>query len=170
MFDYYETTQQAADRIKELIERISPPSGDAYERVMRALHVFERTDWNPYAFGEAVSRCAPGLAVNEDDRLFYAGQPQPAEVRLTEIRLALEWYQYQVGPSEREVSDSVSPRLFSTEKAAEYLGIKMPLMKYHIHKSKRLKGQKVGNSLVFTQDELDQFKKIERKPGRPVRS
>ncbi|MBN1430461.1 MAG: hypothetical protein JXB07_18975 [Anaerolineae bacterium] len=169
MYDQFDNTQQVADRLKELIGMISQPSGDAYERTMRSLHVFERTGWNLYAFGDAVSRCAPGLAVNEDGQFYYAGQQLP-EVTLTEIRLALEWYQHEVGPSEQEVSSSTSPRLFSTEKAAEYLGLKMPLMKYHIHKSKRLKGQKVGHSLVFTQNELDQFKATERKPGRPVKS
>lgn len=57
--------------------------------------------------------------------------------------------------------------LFSTTEAAEYLGLSVPAVKYHIHKAKDLKGQLVGNSLVFTKDQLDQFKLVRRPQGRP---
>jgi hypothetical protein len=57
--------------------------------------------------------------------------------------------------------------LFSTTEAAKYLGLKIPAMKYHIFVAKNLTGQKLGNSLVFTKDQLDQFKLVRRPQGRP---
>lgn len=62
-------------------------------------------------------------------------------------------------------------KLFSTSEAAKYLGVKLITMKKYAHGDKRrppvLKGTKVGNSLVFTQEELDAFKAKRRGRGRP---
>lgn len=58
-------------------------------------------------------------------------------------------------------------KLYSTTEAAEYLDKTVASLKYHIHVAKTLKGQLVGHSLVFTQEELDRFKRNERPPGRP---
>ena len=57
--------------------------------------------------------------------------------------------------------------LYSTREAAQYLGISFHTMKYYIHYAKTLKGQKVGSSLVFTKDQLDQFQATKRPVGRP---
>jgi hypothetical protein len=56
-------------------------------------------------------------------------------------------------------------KLFSVREAAEYLGLKPETVRYHIYYSGYLKGQKVGNVLVFTQDELDHFKQTVPRPG-----
>lgn len=55
--------------------------------------------------------------------------------------------------------------LFSVREAAEYLGLKPETIKYHLYTSGYLKGQKVGNSIVFTQGELDAFSENKPKPG-----
>lgn len=60
-------------------------------------------------------------------------------------------------------------RLFSLKEAAEYLGLKPETVRYHVYHSGYLKGQKVGHSLVFTQDELDRFKQSVPRPGRKRR-
>lgn len=56
---------------------------------------------------------------------------------------------------------------FSTRDAAEYLGIAFETMKYHVHKAKNIQGQKIGNSLMFTREQLDKFKANRRPQGRP---
>lgn len=58
---------------------------------------------------------------------------------------------------------------YSTAEAAEYLGLSLSALKYHIHVAKNLTGHLVGNSLVFTQEELDEFKRNKRPQGRPKR-
>jgi hypothetical protein len=56
---------------------------------------------------------------------------------------------------------------FSTREAADYLGISFNTMKYHIHYAKNIKGEKKGNSLIFTRGQLDEFKVARRSPGKP---
>jgi len=57
---------------------------------------------------------------------------------------------------------------FSTTEAAKYLGISLGQMKYYIHKVKEIRPELIGNSLVFTRIQLDEFKPglTDRKPGR----
>jgi len=56
-------------------------------------------------------------------------------------------------------------KLFSTKEAAEYLGLHIQTLKHHIYKVGDLRGRLLGKSLVFTQEELDQFKQVKRPPG-----
>lgn len=56
---------------------------------------------------------------------------------------------------------------YSTADAAEYLGIKVPSVKYHVRKG-HLVPIMMGHSWLFMKDELDRFASIPRKTGRPV--
>jgi len=59
-------------------------------------------------------------------------------------------------------------KLFSTTKAAEYVGLSLSAFKYHIHIAKTIEPfQKIGHSLAFTQDQLDEFQANRRPQGRP---
>ena len=59
-------------------------------------------------------------------------------------------------------------RLFSTAEAAEYLGLKVETVKYHLYQSGHLKADIVlGRTLGFYQSTLDQFKATVPPPGRP---
>lgn len=58
-------------------------------------------------------------------------------------------------------------QVFSTREAAEYLGVTFNTMKYYIHYAKTITGKKMGNSLMFTKDQLDEFRANKRPPGRP---
>lgn len=60
-------------------------------------------------------------------------------------------------------------KLYGTNEAAKYVGLTVPAFKYHIYND-NVEGQMIGNSLVFTQDELDRFKKEKRGPGRPPKN
>jgi hypothetical protein len=60
-------------------------------------------------------------------------------------------------------------KLYSTQEAADYVGLSLQAMKYHVYIAKNITGQLVGNSRVFTQDELDQFKAEKRPQGRPTK-
>ena len=61
----------------------------------------------------------------------------------------------------------MNSKLYGIHGAAKYLGISVAALKYHIHTSKTIAPARIGHSLVFTQDQLDQFKSNRRKPGRP---
>ncbi len=55
--------------------------------------------------------------------------------------------------------------LFTVKQAADYLRIKPEGVRYHIYESKLLKGQMIGNTIVFTKEELDQFQATRPKRG-----
>jgi len=59
--------------------------------------------------------------------------------------------------------------LFSTAQAAEYLGLTVEAIKYHLRRG-HLKPQKVGNSHVYTKLELSRFQRTRRPRGRPFGS
>ena len=56
--------------------------------------------------------------------------------------------------------------LFSTKEAADKLGMTIRGVWYHIHRG-HLIPTKVGKTLVFTQDQLEQFRLTRRPAGRP---
>jgi len=59
-------------------------------------------------------------------------------------------------------------KLYGTAEAAEYVGLSLSAFKYHIHIAKTIKPfQKIGHSLAFTQDQLDEFQIARRPQGRP---
>ena len=59
-------------------------------------------------------------------------------------------------------------RLFSTAEAAEYLGLKVETVKYHLYQSGHLKADVVlGRTLGFYQSTLDAFRESVPRPGRP---
>ena len=58
-------------------------------------------------------------------------------------------------------------QFFSTNEAAEYLDLVPATLRYHIYQAKDLTGQILGNSLLFTREQLDEFKANKRPPGRP---
>lgn len=56
--------------------------------------------------------------------------------------------------------------IYSTQDAADYLGLGVPALKYHIYTSKNIRGQLVGHTLMFVREELDRFLSVRRGPGR----
>lgn len=58
-------------------------------------------------------------------------------------------------------------KLYSTAEAANYLGISVSALKYHIYFAEDIAGQLVGRTLVFTEDELEKFNNTRRPQGRP---
>lgn len=63
-------------------------------------------------------------------------------------------------------------QLFDTKRAADYLGVTVRTMKKYIYtlepEDRRLRGTLLGNSLVFTQQQLDDFReRHSTAPGRP---
>ena len=57
--------------------------------------------------------------------------------------------------------------LFSTEQAAQYLGLSISALKYHIYETGDIKPQKFGHSFIFTKEQLDLFNSTRRPQGRP---
>lgn len=60
----------------------------------------------------------------------------------------------------------MTDKLYSVADAAKYLGLSRQGVKWHVYQTRLLRGQLLGKTLVFTQDELDHFKTLDIKPGR----
>lgn len=62
----------------------------------------------------------------------------------------------------------MTDELLSTNEAAEFLGLSVATVKYHIYTSKQLvPDAKIGKTLVFRRSTLEAFQKTKRGPGRP---
>ncbi len=58
--------------------------------------------------------------------------------------------------------------LFDVTQAAAYLGVKRETIKYHLYVTKDLKAShKFQNLVVFTKQDLDEFREIKRPAHRP---
>lgn len=57
--------------------------------------------------------------------------------------------------------------IYTTAEAARYLGISQATVKYHVHVAGNLRPHRLGNSLFFTQAQLDEFQASRRPVGRP---
>ena len=58
-------------------------------------------------------------------------------------------------------------QFFSTKEAAEYLNLGVRSIYYHLYRAKDLRSELIGNSLMFTREELDRFHSNKRPSGRP---
>jgi hypothetical protein len=59
-------------------------------------------------------------------------------------------------------------QLYGVKEAAEYCGLVVRTIKYHIYESSELQADAlIGHSLVFTQETLDEFLARRRPVGRP---
>lgn len=152
-------TQAIADMLKTQIER-SATDADRSAAV-RVLQRFERASWTPQAFEDAAAS-APGDFTFEGGRLVY----KPSDNSASEIAAVLEKYLELVAPIEPIVALS---DLFTTQQAAEYLGMSIGGVKKNVHTTKRLRpARNMGRSLMFTKAELDRFQREEKHTTGPT--
>jgi excisionase family DNA binding protein len=59
--------------------------------------------------------------------------------------------------------------VYTVKQAADYLGMTVDGIKYHLYKSGYLVGKTVGRDVLFTREELDRFKATAPKPGRKAK-
>jgi len=59
--------------------------------------------------------------------------------------------------------------LMGTNEAAEYLGMSVPALKYHVRQG-NVTPVRIGKTLVYRRSELDEFAENRRRPGRPSKN
>jgi hypothetical protein len=150
-------TQAVADMLKTQIERSAPDADRA--AAVGALQRFERASWTPRAFEDAAAS-APGDFSFIDGMLYY----KPSDNSASEIAAVLNRYLDLIAPSEPVVNVS---DLFTTQQAADFLGMSVAGVKKNVHTTKRLRpARSMGRSLMFTRQELERFQREEsHKPG-----
>ncbi len=55
------------------------------------------------------------------------------------------------------------------DQAAEYCGLTVAALKYHLYVAKDLQGRLIGHSYIFEKEQLDAFLANKRAPGRPAK-
>ncbi len=138
--------QNTADALKRMVlDNLNQFRAAAMEAVSR----FERVDWHPRAFEDAITQT--GLPFEFDDTLIYADQA-PTKAVLT----LLDKYFQLIQP-------------YTTKQAAAYLGMSEKRgKKSRLMKTETLQGRLLNPRLrVFDKSELDDYLENRRPVGRP---
>ena len=65
-------------------------------------------------------------------------------------------------------NSDIMGQVLTTREAAAYLGLAVPSLKHHVYIAKDLTPDRVvSGRLLFTRDNLDEFRKRKRPGGRP---
>ena len=150
MFDPFTNTQPVADLFKAFIDKTP---GTERRLALQAVSRFETCAWHPRVMKQAVAEITPDVISITNGELTVTG-----EKGLAAARHVLETYADLI---------TGATALFSTDEAAEYLGIKPVTLRYHIYEAGNIEGARVGNSFVFTRRQLWEFERRRRKQGRP---
>lgn len=157
--------QNYADVLKSFIgPHTNPVKGKEEENRELRKHLygliqrFEGAEWQPEVFDWALEMIAPA-SFDFEAKTFNSGGGR--RMVLAAVEDVLNHYLRLVDPQNQ---------LFSTQEAAKLLDMTVDGIKYHVHRSKQLKGQRFGNSLVFTREELEQFQQQRKPAGRPAGS
>lgn len=175
MFDQVTNKQNLADSIKAILESAAPiarglkardgrHSAGISRHVRRAyelLQRFERADWIPGVFEEALRNQSQGKLqpVQGGWLLTWTGDIAADAVIIPTV-LADVLNEYLIRVSPPDVMDSQDARI--------YLGMSETNFKKHVYRAGNLTGTSTKRGLVFTREELDEFKANRRKAGRPA--
>lgn len=153
MFEQFTTAIPLAELFKKLVYDDNRRLGRRH--ILDRIADFESADWQP----QALSEVWDSRFTFDGDTIDYEG-----ENLFDDLVFLLTAYLKALG---KETGGVSSKRVFSTKEAANYLGVSIRTMKYHIHTGKNLHGTLIGHSLIFTQEELDAFQRNRRDRGRP---
>lgn len=167
MFKHIVNQQGIADSLKYLT-RLDNQARDAQPAARALIQQFERWHWQPQVFEQALIAAAPGrFDFDADAECFTAyrgagGANSAAEA----VARVLRRYADLLGEAHL-LTVEAEPQIFDTEGAADYLGLSLEGIKRYIHRTKTLKGTLHGGALIFTRQQLDDFKATMKQAGRP---
>ena len=165
MFDIH-NTQTVADRLKALLYRFNatPQQRKANRAVFDTLHKFERAGWHAPAFQRALDTIGGFAVTYQDKRLTIDHAPKDETVDA--IHALLNEYLELISFRDDPMFAPPQAR-YTIEEAARYLGISERSIKHHVHVSKKLESEVIHQVMFFTREQLDAFKALDIKAGRP---
>jgi len=180
MFDNI-NQQNIADMFKAYLQRTPKP--DDRRQAIETLQQFEASPWYPQVFDKAANEIALGKMKVETKGIVYDGTDGEARKAMNAIvNRYLELIVEGLPPTARS---KTLEGLFTTDEAMKYVSEAVSrsgkelsprqVRRYIMAKEgKKLQGRKVGNSLIFSQEILDEFVQwylsAEIKPGPKVGS
>jgi excisionase family DNA binding protein len=154
MIEDMHNTQTMADIFKgAILDDTSPKK--ARLGALNAIKQLERCGWHGPAMKAALAEAGVGFdnGSNTITRL-----ENGADSITKAISIYLESIGYTFDPFEG---------IYTTEEAADYLGISREMMITYASREKRIRGKMIGRSMVFTRAQLDEFKEQMRPRGNP---
>lgn len=151
------TPQRTADALKGIV--LSGKQDSLWHKAaLLSISRFESADWQPILFELAGEAVQTPLEFGEDGSLAgeITGELDAAQV----VSVLLGTYFVLLDSEEDE-------QFFTTDEAAEYMGVERWTIDHHYRRSRKLKGVKRGGTLFFRKTDLDAFKEVERKSGNP---
>lgn len=150
--------QNTADCLKGIALGIpSPALRPLRTRVLNMIRIFERVGFHQQGFIQAFDEVSPPLLI-QNKRITRLPDAEDRAV-LEGIEALLERHLAFADPVPRDV--------YTSETAADYLGITKDGVNYH-QKKGHLVGRLLGHTRIYTKDELDHFNAHRKSAGRPV--
>lgn len=156
--------QNLADQFKAYLQRISKP--DERKAAMDTLQAFEASPWYPQVFGQAVDEIAPNRFTVDGMTITFDGTKGEAQQAMSAILARyLDLIVEGLPPTARSTG---LDGLFTTDEAMAYVSAEVKrggkelsprqVRRYIMaREGKKLEGRKVGHSLIFNQQILDEF-------------
>lgn len=158
MLDEYTHIQAMADQLKALVHR-AKVSKYKEQQTVRLINKIERAGWHARAMQRALDETAPGRFGWQDKRLTFAPSGEDNEDVATYVQRVIRRYAELI---EHELFGDV----MGIQDAALYLETSVIALNKAIYRAGALKAQKLGHDLMFTRQQLDEYKAT-RKVGRP---
>lgn len=144
--------QEFADMLKAPILDM-PGIGKARRLdALRTIQKFENCRWHFDAMNEALNTVDSGFEYPDPVSLIGEGEDY-----LDNIERIYAEYSQHIDCESPPVLDEI----YNMEEAAQYLGIAKDTMYKYVSRQKRIRGKKIGRSMVFTRQQLDDFKREE---------
>ena len=144
--------QNIADILKGPILRLSTP--DQRNEGLAWIHRLESAAWNANAFQEAFASYAP-LFLLDGKRLVFSGTRQ--ELLDTVAEIVQKYLDLIEPPGQTLLTTSEACRYVSERLADKGRKLSPTSVKEYIWERKMIRGQLVGNSMVFRREDLDAF-------------
>lgn len=158
MFTQFTDGQPVADDLKRLVND-AKTQPQIRKVALHSISRFEKLVWQPRAFEDAIA--ATGFSFDGQGFSFdRSASSDDLDAASAVIQLVDNYVAVLAG----ELGLTTSAQVYSVDEAADYLGMSVQGVKYHVYQSKLLRGEVKGKSLVFTKAQLDAFREI--KPAR----
>jgi excisionase family DNA binding protein len=157
MLDGIDHSQTMADIFKGFILDASKLDKGARIAALRSIQALEQCGWHRPAMQEAMEKS--GISFDGQSLVFTA----KGKAALAAIEQAISIYCESIGCKIDPLNE-----IYDMSEAAQYLGISKEMMITYVSRQGRLRGKKIGNSMAFSRQQLDEFKRSMRRPGKPT--
>jgi hypothetical protein len=158
MFTDITDNQYVADRIKAYV-LAAETSKSTQLLILRTIKEFEKLPWIPLALEDAHKAVAPSLMIDQKLMITYDGSVDDA---LLAIDAMLRKYAVLINPTA-----ITAPKEYTADEAAAFVGISRAQFDTYASRKKVITGRKVGTSILYSEDDLEQLKASRKPAGRP---